>query len=124
MVIHLVYFAVLWLNNKLNTLGISQVHSPRKIVTGRKLDWTKHCKARFSDYVQSNYDRDVTNRVSDMRTYDSIYLGPTGNRQGTVKVFDIGTGKVKKQRTITVLPAPDRVIALVNKWGKRFQKES
>ena len=41
-----------------------------------------------------------------------------------MKVFDICTGKVKKPRTITILPVPDRVIVLVNKWGKRFQRES
>ena len=59
-----------------------------------------------------------------MRTYDGIYLGPTGNRQGTVKVFDISTGKVKKHWNITILSVPDRFIILVNKWGKRFQQES
>ena len=43
-VIHLVYLAVLYLNNKPNTLGISPVYSPREIVINRKLDWEKHCK--------------------------------------------------------------------------------
>ena len=38
-VIHLVYFSILWLNKKPNKIGISQVHSPREIVTRRKLDW-------------------------------------------------------------------------------------
>ena len=41
-----------------------------------------------------------------------------------MKVFNIGTGKVNKPRTVTILPVPDRVIILVNKWGKRFQRES
>ena len=123
-VIHLVYFSVLWLNNKPNKLGISQVHSPREIITRRKLDWEKHCQAGFGDFVQASYDRDVKNGVSDMRTYNGIYLGPTGNHQGNVKVFNIGTGKVKKPRTIRILPVPDRVIILVNKLGKRFQRES
>ena len=123
-VIHLVYFAVLWLNNKPNKLGISQVHSPREIVTRRKLDWEKHCQAGFGDFLQASYDCDVMNGVSDMRTYGGIYLVTQGNRQGTVKLFYIGTGKVKKPRTITILPLPDRVIRLVNKWGKRFQQES
>ena len=121
-VIHLVYFSVLWLNNKPNQLGISQVHSPREIFTGRKIYWAKHCQAGFCDFVQASYDRDVTNGVSYMRTYNGIYLGPLGNRQGTMKVFDICKGKVKKPRTITILPLPDRVIVLVNKWGKRFQR--
>ena len=76
-VIHLVYFSILWLNNKPNKLDISQVHSPREIVTGRKLDWAKHRQAGFGDFVQASYGRDVTNGISDMCTYDGIYLGPT-----------------------------------------------
>ena len=74
MVIHLVYFAVLCLNNKPNKLGISQVHSPCEIFTNCKLDWEKHCKAGFGDFVQASHDRDITNQVSDMHTYSGIYL--------------------------------------------------
>ena len=92
-VIHLVYFSVLWLNNKPNTLGISQIHSPREIFTKRKLYWEKHCKAGFCDYVQARYDPNITNRVGHMRNYNGIYLGLTGNRQETVNVFDLDTGK-------------------------------
>ena len=51
MVINLVYFAFLWLNNKPNTFGISQVHSPREIVTKRKLYGGKHCKPGIRDFV-------------------------------------------------------------------------
>ena len=119
MVIRLVYLSVLWLNNKPNKLGISQVHSPSEIFTKTKLDWGKHYKAGFGDFVRARYDRDVTNLVSDMRTYDSIYLGPTGNRQVTISIFDIETGKVKKPRTIVYFPVPDRVITAVNKWGRK-----
>ena len=57
------------------------------------------------------------------RTFPGIFLGPTGNRQGTHKVFDINTGVVKKPRTITPLPMPDRVIAVIEDWGQRHQKE-
>ena len=124
MVIHLLYFAVLWLNNKPNTLGISQVHSPCEIVTKHKLDWEKHCKAGFDDFVQASYDRNITNRFRDMRTYDGIYLGPTGNWRLTANVFDLETGKVKNPHTIVSFPAPDRVIETVNKWGRKFQKDT
>ena len=76
MVIRLVYFSVLWLNNKPNTFGTSQVHSPREISTKLKLYCEKHCKAGFGDLLQASYDRDITNRVGNMRTYEGIYLGP------------------------------------------------
>jgi hypothetical protein len=57
------------------------------------------------------------------RTFPGIFLGPTGNRQGTRKVFDINTCVVKKPRTITPLPMPDRVIIVIEDWGRRHQKE-
>ena len=59
-----------------------------------------------------------------VRTYNGIYLGPTGNRQGTVNVFNLGTGKVKNPRTIVSLPVLDRIIETVNIWGRKFQKET
>ena len=49
-VIWLVYFVILCLNSFPNKLGISQVHLPREIVTGRSLDWDKHCQACFGDF--------------------------------------------------------------------------
>ncbi len=57
------------------------------------------------------------------RTFPGIFLGPTGNRQGTHKVFDINTGVVKKTRIVTPLPMPDRAIAVVKDWGQQHQKE-
>jgi hypothetical protein len=59
-----------------------------------------------------------------LRTFLGIFLGPTGNRQGTHKVFDINTGTVKKPRTVILLPMPDRVIKVVNDWGQRHAKEA
>ena len=108
MVIHLVYFAVLWLNNKPNILGISQIHLPREIVTKRKIDWEK--QIRIGDYVQGNYERNITNQVRDMYTYNGIYLGPTDNRQGNVNLFDLETCTVKKPHTIFSFPVPDIII--------------
>ena len=56
-------------------------------------------------------------------TFPGMFLGPTGNRQGTHKVFDINTGVAKKPHTITPLPMPDRVITVIEDWGRRHQKE-
>ena len=108
MAIHPVYFAVLWLNNKPNILGISQIHLPREIVTKRKIDWEK--QIRIGDYVQGNYERNITNQVRDMYTYNGIYLGPTDNRQGNVNLFDLETCTVKKPHTIFSFPVPDIII--------------
>ena len=37
------------------------------------------------------------------------------------KVFDVLMGKVKKVCNFTILPMPDQVIRLVNKWGQKSQ---
>jgi hypothetical protein len=57
------------------------------------------------------------------QTFPGIFLSLTGNHQGTHKVFDINTGVVKKPHTITPLPMPDRVIAVIEDWGRHHQKE-
>jgi hypothetical protein len=93
--IHLVYFAVLWLNSLPAAAGVSKKYSPREIVLGCELDFDKHCKATFGSYVEAHKDPTITNTMRS-HTFPGIFLGPTGNRQSTHKVFDINTGGVKK----------------------------
>ncbi len=59
-----------------------------------------------------------------LHTFPGIFLGPTGNRQGTHKVFDINTGMVKKPRTVMLLSMLDHVISVVNNWGIQNAKEN
>ncbi len=120
--IHLVYFAVHWSNSLPAAVRVSKKYSPHEIVLGRKLDFDKHCKATFGSYVEAHEDPTITNTMRS-RTFPGIFLGPTGNRQGTHKVFNINTGVVKKPRIITPLPMPDWVITMVEDWGRRHQKE-
>ncbi len=42
-VIHMIYFVVMFLNCDVTKLGISDLFSPRELVLRRKLDWFKHC---------------------------------------------------------------------------------
>ncbi len=121
-VIHLVYFAVLWLNSLPAAARVSDKYSPREIILGCKIDFEKHCKATFGSYVKAHNNPTITNSMHP-HTFPGIFLGLTGNCQGTHKVFDINTGVVKKTRTITPLPMPDRVITVIKDWGRRHQKE-
>jgi hypothetical protein len=120
--IHLVYFAVLWLNSLPAATGVSDKYSPHNIVLGRELDFTKHCKATFGSYVEAHDNPTITNTMC-LCTFPGIFLGPTGNCQGTHKVFDINMGVVKKTRSITPLPMPDRVIKIVHDWDRCHQQE-
>ena len=123
----MIYFVVTFLNCDVTKLGILDIFSPRELVLRRKLDWVKHCTSndkalKFSEYVEAHKDPDVTNTTRS-RIYPSIYLGPITNIQGTKKVFDLVTGVVEKPRSVTPFPMPDRVINIVNAWGRRYQKE-
>jgi hypothetical protein len=63
-VIHLLYFVVFWMNLMPPDSGISEVHSPHEIVTGKKLD-LKNCNARFGAYIEASYNDVITNSTKD-----------------------------------------------------------
>jgi hypothetical protein len=77
-VIHLVYFAVLWLNSLPAAAGVSDKYSPHKIILGHKLDFKKHRKATFGSYVKAIGDPTITYTIHP-HTFPGIFLGPTGS---------------------------------------------
>jgi hypothetical protein len=121
-VIHLVYFEVLWLNSLPTAAGVSEQYPPCKIVLGCKINFAKHCIAPFGSYIKA-HNNPTTNNMQ-LCTFSGIFLGPAGNRQGTDKVFDINTSAIKKSHMVTPLPMPDRVISIVNNWGRRHAKKN
>jgi hypothetical protein len=54
LIIELVYYATFWLNSFPPCDGISQKDSPRAIVTGMRINYTKHCQIKFGSYVQTH----------------------------------------------------------------------
>ena len=117
-VIHLVYFVTTMLNCLPSQSGLFGRYSPRELVFRRPVDYQKHLRFEFGAMVEASEDPTVTNTMAS-RTYRGLYLGNTFNIQGTHKVFDMKTGRVKKTRTVQQLPMPDSFIADVNKWGLR-----
>ena len=77
--------------------------SPREIVTGLSTDCNRDCKADIESYVEASTNATVTNDNTE-RTHSCVALGPVGNRQGSVKCWDIESGKVLHRRTVTQLP--------------------
>ena len=63
-VICMVYFVTMMLNAVPAKLGISNVHSPREIVTQRQLDFTKDCKVQFGSYIEASEDPVITNTLN------------------------------------------------------------
>jgi len=121
-VIHLVYFVTTMLNCLPSQSGLFGRYSPRELVFRRSVDYNRHCSIEFGAMVEASEDATITNTM-ESRTYCGIYLGNTFNIQGTHKVFDIRSGKVKKPRTVQQLPMPDSFIAEVNKWGLRSKRD-
>ena len=116
--IELIYHVVLWINTYPSKSGVSATLSPREIVHRQTLNFKKHCKARFGAYCEAN-DKPTPSNTMVSRSTRAIVLGPTGNMQGTYKVFNLRTGKKIKRRKLTVMPMPDSVIAQVERLGQR-----
>ena len=108
-IVFLLRFVVLWLNAFPSDNGVSTEFSPREIVTGLRMDYTKHCRVRWGAYVEASQDPDITNTMTD-RTAPCIALGPTGNIQGSINCYNLETKQVITRRTIQPLPMPDRVL--------------
>ena len=51
--------------------------------------------------------------------YQHIALGPPGNRQGSLKCFDLKTGSVVTRGMFDVLPMLDITVKQVNAWGMK-----
>ena len=67
--------------------------SPREIVVGISTDYERDCKVDIGSYVEVSTDAIVTNDNTEW-TQSCVALEPVGNRQGSVKCFDIEPGKI------------------------------
>jgi hypothetical protein len=92
--------------------GVSAYLSPFMIMTGRNLDFAKHCQVPFGTYVQANQENDPTNTLAP-RTINAIYLRPMTNLQGGHEVMNLHTGQVITRNRIWERPLTDLVIQTV-----------
>ena len=75
--IELVYSCMFWWNAMIKFTGVSGTLSPRTIVTGMTLDYNKHYKLQFGEYVQTH---EITNKLTKHeRTVGALAIRPTGN---------------------------------------------
>ena len=114
MLIHLMHFITMWLNNFPVTNGVSADFSPREIILRHRLSYKYHCRAPFGAYCETHEDNEPTNSMRS-RALPTICLGPTGNFQGTYHFLNLLTGLVVKRRAFVELPAPQSVIDRVAK---------
>jgi hypothetical protein len=90
MIQHLVGGSVFWLNAFPSDGGITGM-SPRAIMTGKTLDYTKHCRLMFGAYAQVHEEH---NNSMEARTTGAIALRPTGNDQGGYYFMSLTTGRL------------------------------
>ena len=115
MVMELAKAVVYWLNSVPSSTGVSSTMSPRTIITGQLLDYHKHCRYEFGEYVQTHEEHD-NSLLS--RTVGAIALRPTGNQQGGYFFMSLHTGRIINRLHATKLPMPSEVIMIVEQLAK------
>lgn len=91
LVIEMAKHAVYWLNAFPCHNGVSGTLSPRTIITGQTVDYNRHCRYGFGEYVQTHEQHDNTMAP---RTIGALALRPTGNAQGNFYFFSLSTGRI------------------------------
>ena len=112
MIIEMAKQATFWLNSFPHPLGISSTMSPRQIVTGEQIDYNRHCRFKFGEYVQCHEEHE--NSMAP-RTIGALALRPTGNRQGSFYFLNLASGRVISRNHATKLPIPQEAIDRINK---------
>jgi hypothetical protein len=100
-----------WLNIYPPKDGVSRSINPRELITGIKIDYNKHIRAEFGEYVQVHEEHDNSMQA---RTTGAIATRPTGNAQGGHLFYSLTTGRMLDRQKWTPLPMPADVIARMN----------
>jgi hypothetical protein len=105
MMIELIHFIVLWLNNFPVKSGVSTKFSPRELICRHRLSTKVHFKTPFGAYCEV-YDEPTPSNSMTPRTHKTICMGPTGNIQGSYKFYCLKTKKKLTRRRWDELPMP------------------
>ena len=113
---------VRWLNSFPTKGGISNYYSPRTIITGRTIDYNKHCVIPFGSYVQASQENNPTNTTAP-RTIGCIYLRSLDTYQGGHELLNLNTNKIITRSKVINIPITQQVIERVeyiaNKEGMK-----
>ena len=98
--------------------GISEYYSPNVIMSKQSIDYNKHCKHSFGEYVQATHQNEPTNAPTE-RTIDApMCLSPNDNMQGGHRVMNLNTGKVITRNKVTTIPLTKVVKDKVEQMAK------
>jgi hypothetical protein len=87
MLVHLLHFVVMWMNNFPSSTEISSRWSPRELVLWHHLDYKHHCWAPFGAYCKVHEHHDKERNLMKPCSIPAICLSPTGNIQGSTSLL-------------------------------------
>ena len=114
----LISAAATWLNLFPHADGVSDLLSPRTIMTGTTLNYNTHCRVPFGAYCEIHNEPAPSNTEAS-RTTPAIALNPTGNLQGSYHFLSLATGHRVTRRRWSELPITDAVLARVTTLALR-----
>ncbi len=114
--IHIVLNAAKMLNFLPTKGEISNMLSPKTIMSGETLDYKKHLSLQVGQYCQV-HDEDTPHNSQCARTKGAILLRPSANLQGGYKFMALNTREKITHQSWDVIPMPDTIIAHVNALG-------
>ena len=109
MISRMVENAFFWLNALPINSGMSSTISPRTLITGTIINFSKHWKIEFGAYAEA-HEKIFPRKSTQSRTEPSICLVPTGNLQDFYWLLYLCIGRRIKRHTSTPLLVPTRVI--------------
>ena len=110
----MLYAANYWLNMFPRKGGNSQTKSPRTLLTGLTMNYNRHCRLEFGEYIQTHEEHDNS---LNPRTIGALALRPIGNVQGGYFFLSLTTGKVINRMRWTRIPMPKEVIDQVERMA-------
>lgn len=115
---YLVDYVVMAINMFPKTTSIDKI-SPREYFLGRKINYKTDLRITFGEYAQVSIPNIVSNDPRVPRTEGAIALLPTGNREGSIWFYLLGTGSIVRRQNFTTLPIPQEVIDRLNNMDGR-----
>ena len=77
-IIELILFVELWLNQEPSSNGVTDFYSPRNIIIGHNPAYNKNYKFSFGSSVEAHNNRKIINNMNEL-TVSGIFLEPTAN---------------------------------------------
>ena len=107
MIVKLDPLIIFWINSLPPSTSVRGNLSPRQIITGLTIDYTKHYRLQFGKYAQIHKSHDNTLLE---RTTGGISLRPTGNAKGVYLFMSLMNSRRLNRQSFTPLTLPQDVI--------------